>query len=78
MVFLYVPLNCLTPPLLLKVTVNLWVVVDFRLDCFPPLREAARGNRKHRFMLSVLRIHGALDCLGKKKSCGSLSPVTVL
>lgn len=38
-VFLYVSLNCLTPPLLLKLTTNLWVVVDFCLNYLPTIWE---------------------------------------
>lgn len=28
--------NCLTPPLLLKLTTNLWIVADFCLNYLPP------------------------------------------
>lgn len=37
---LFIRSSKLTPPLLLKPTTNLWVVVDFRLHSFPPLKEA--------------------------------------
>ena len=47
-VFLYVPLNCLTPPLLLKPTTNLWAVVDSPLDSFSPLEEGSKLERKSR------------------------------
>lgn len=29
---------------LLKLTMNLWAVVGFHLDCLPPHKEAAKGN----------------------------------
>ena len=47
-VFLYVPLNCLTPPLLLKPTTNLWAVVDSPLDSFSPLEEEGKLERESR------------------------------
>ena len=42
-VFLYVPLNCWTPPLLLKPTTNLWAV-----DSFSPLEEEGKLERESR------------------------------
>ena len=42
-VFLYVPLNCLTPPLLLNPTTKLWAV-----DSFSPLEEEGKLERESR------------------------------
>lgn len=44
---LFIRSSTLTPPLLLKPTVNLWAVADFHLHSFPPPREAAGETEAH-------------------------------
>jgi hypothetical protein len=68
-VFLYVSLNCLTPPLLLKLTTNLWVVVNFFfLSIVYPLSEnqevGAMWGRQ-------TKVFGAVDDEGRKKLWGA-------